>query len=214
MKTRANRTGRTKPKLTPVPRDKEATRDALIAAGMELFAKDGLDGPSLDEISAHAGFTRGAFYVHFADRDDFLAAVMDHVGQEIVDELLVAGGGAGGLVGAMQRFVAASASGKYPLMPAGGIRPHQLLEACARSKPLRERYLRLVDMSVARIRELVQQGQTDGVVRTDVEPASTATMVIALVVGLQTLADLGVPVALGPLAADMLRLMSRPSGAR
>jgi TetR/AcrR family transcriptional regulator, transcriptional repressor for nem operon len=206
---RAKRTGRPK----RAGHDKEATKGALIAAGMELFAKQGLDGPSLDDICAHAGFTRGAFYVHFQDRDDFLAAVMDHVGSRIVDELLVDGGGADGLVGAMERFVAASASGKYPLMPAGGIRMHQLLDACARSRPVRDRYLGLVDMSMARIAELVGQGRKDGIVRDDLEPARTATMVMALVVGVQTLADLGVPIALGPLAADVLRLMSKPNDA-
>jgi len=204
---RAKRTGTGRPKRAG--HDKEATKGALIAAGMELFAKHGLDGPSLDDICAHAGFTRGAFYVHFEDRDDFLVAVMDHVGRQILDELLVAGGGADGLVGAMQRFVAASASGKYPLMPAGGIRPHQLLDACARSRPLRERYLGLVDMSMGRIGELVGSGQKDGVVRSDLDPTNTATMVVALVVGLQTLADLGVPIPLGTIAADVLRLMQK-----
>jgi TetR/AcrR family transcriptional regulator, transcriptional repressor for nem operon len=207
LKPRAKRTGAPK----RAGHDKEATKGALIAAGMELFAKHGLDGPSLDDICAHAGFTRGAFYVHFQDRDDFLVAVMDRVGRQILDELLVAGGGSGGLVGAMQRFLAASASGKYPLMPAGGIRPHQLLDACARSRPLRERYLGLVDMSTARIAQLLGQEQKDGGVRVDLEPANAATLMVALVVGLQTLADLGVPIALGPLAADVLRLMSKPS---
>ena len=40
---------------------KQATRDALISAGMALFAEQGLDGPSLDAICDRAGFTRGAF---------------------------------------------------------------------------------------------------------------------------------------------------------
>ncbi len=176
---------------------------------MELFARDGLDGPSLDDICAHAGFTRGAFYVHFEDRDDFLVAVMDRVGTRIVDELLVAGG-ADGILGAAQRFIEASASGKYPLMPAGGIRPHQLLDACARSRPLRERYLGLVDMSTARVRELLAQGQKDGLVREDLSSENAAMMVMAAVVGVQTLADLGVPISLGTLAADVLRLLAPP----
>jgi len=34
-------------------------------------------------------------------------------------------------------------------------------------------------------------------------------MVVALVVGLQTLADLGVPIPLGTIAADVLRLMQK-----
>ena len=51
------------------------TRDALIETGMVLFAKEGLDGPSLDAICEHAGFTRGAFYVHFRDRDELLSSI-------------------------------------------------------------------------------------------------------------------------------------------
>src|SRR5262245_37416602 len=44
---------------------KQETREALLRAGMEMFAEQGLDAPSLDALCARAGFTRGAFYVHF-----------------------------------------------------------------------------------------------------------------------------------------------------
>ncbi len=186
-------------------RPKPETREALIAAGMELFAKHGLDKPSLDDICEHAGFTRGAFYVHFEDRDSFLVAVMDKVGGTIVEELLAAG--SGGLAEAVQRFIAASASGKYPLMPAGGIRPHQLLDACARSPVLRERYLQLVRLSASRIADLVREGQKNGMLRADLDPARASMLLMAVVVGLQTMADLGVETDLGPLGADILGLL-------
>jgi AcrR family transcriptional regulator len=186
----------------------EGTRDALIEAGIALFAKRGLDGPSLDDICAHAGLTRGAFYVHFEDRDDFLVAVMDRVGGPLLDELFAAG--EGGLVGAVSRFVEASATGRYPLMPAGGIRPYQLLDACARSPVLRERYLGLVRTSVARVTELVKDGQATGVLRGDVDPAHVGKLALALIVGIQTLADLGVPPALDELAPELVKLLAAP----
>src|SRR5690242_13784541 len=75
---------------------KQATREALVLAGKKLFAKKGLDGPSLDAICEQAGFTRGAFYVHFKDRDDLLAAVMDEVGREYLDGLFSPGDAGGG----------------------------------------------------------------------------------------------------------------------
>lgn len=46
----------------------QETRAALVGAAPELFAKEGLDA-SLDAICERAGFSRGAFYVHFSDRD-------------------------------------------------------------------------------------------------------------------------------------------------
>jgi AcrR family transcriptional regulator len=189
---------------------KEETRDALIASGMALFAKRGLDGPSLDDICAHAGLTRGAFYVHFADRDDFLLAVMDRVGVQIIDEMLAQG--SGGFAAAVERFVAASASGRYPLMPEGGIRPYQLLDACARSPVLRDRYVSLVKMSIARVSELVKEGQDLGMLRKDIESANAATLALALIVGAQTLADLGMPMSLEVLAPEVVRLLAAAPG--
>lgn len=197
-----------RPKRRP-PRDPAATRDALIAAGMELFAERGLDAPSLDDICARAGLTRGAFYVHFQDRDDFLVAVMDRVGRPLLDELFAVG--EGGFAEAAAKFVAASASGRYPLMPEGGIRPYQLLDACARSPVLRERYLALVRLGTARIAELVAKGQARGTLRADVAPVNAASLAIALVVGAQTLADLGFVLPLGEHAADVIKLLASPT---
>lgn len=172
---------------------------------MELWAERGLDAPSLDEICAHAGLTRGAFYVHFADRDALMLAVMDRVGEELLDELFAAG--EGGFAGAAARFVEASASGRYPLMPRGGIRPYQLLDACARSPAIRARYLALVDASVSRVAELVRAGQASGALRADVTPETTGTLALALIVGVQTLVDLGRPIDLAALAPELLRLL-------
>ena len=67
---------------------KSETRDALIAAGALEFAEKGLDAPSLDAICARAGFTRGAFYVHFRDRDDLLVAIVDRVLSGVQDAII------------------------------------------------------------------------------------------------------------------------------
>src|SRR5262249_58194994 len=56
---------------------KEATKQSLLYAGLIELVEHGLDAPSLDAICARAGYTRGAFYVHFKDREDFFVAVMD-----------------------------------------------------------------------------------------------------------------------------------------
>src|SRR4249919_2412241 len=70
---------------------KRETREALIAAGVAAFAEEGIDAPSLDSICARAGYTRGAFYVHFKDRDDFLIAVMERAIGGFLDALTPSG---------------------------------------------------------------------------------------------------------------------------
>src|SRR5690349_6561678 len=58
---------------------KRETREALVDAALAEFAAHGLDAPSLDAICARAGYTRGAFYVHFRDREQLMAAVVERV---------------------------------------------------------------------------------------------------------------------------------------
>src|SRR5690606_17947197 len=111
---------------------KQASREALVRAAMELFPEQGLD-VSLDDICAHAGYTRGAFYVHFKNRDELTLEVMSRVGQEWLDSIFGDEDSDGDLLTLMQRFLGELVGGTYPLTKAGGMRPYQLLDACARS---------------------------------------------------------------------------------
>jgi len=56
-------------------RRREQTRDVLIAAATEVFAKRGYEGASLEEIAETAGFTRGAIYKNFDGKEDLFFAV-------------------------------------------------------------------------------------------------------------------------------------------
>src|SRR5438132_350591 len=63
-------------KLTP-DRRRQLTRDALVEAAADVFAKKGFNGASMEEIAAEAGFTRGAIYSNFGSKEELMLAVMD-----------------------------------------------------------------------------------------------------------------------------------------
>jgi AcrR family transcriptional regulator len=71
-------------KWTP-ERRMERTRAALIASARHVFATRGFEGASLDEIADAAGYTRGAIYRHFANKEDLLFAVSDAINNEVLD---------------------------------------------------------------------------------------------------------------------------------
>jgi AcrR family transcriptional regulator len=190
---------------------KAETRQALIRAGMALFAERGLDAPSLDEICERAGFTRGAFYVHFEDRDDFVVAVMDQVGSSFLKAVLEATAGEQSLAATAQRFLASIESGQYPLMGKSGLRFHQLLTACARSPAIRERYVALVQQSEGLVARLFDEGQKSGLVRADLRSRDAARLLLALVIGVQTMIDLGVEIDVSRAAGVVLGLLSGSS---
>jgi AcrR family transcriptional regulator len=65
----------------------DATREALLRVGRELFAERGYAGVGTEEIVAEAGVTRGALYHHFADKRDLFRAVHEQLEQALVADI-------------------------------------------------------------------------------------------------------------------------------
>jgi AcrR family transcriptional regulator len=53
------------------------TRARLLDAAEEVFVEKGIGAASVEEIAARAGYTRGAVYANFADKDALFAAVLE-----------------------------------------------------------------------------------------------------------------------------------------
>jgi len=56
---------------------REETRTRLLEAAWEVFAERGYGAAAVEDIATRAGFTRGAFYSNFADKDAIFLALMD-----------------------------------------------------------------------------------------------------------------------------------------
>src|SRR5947207_11380464 len=58
-------------------KEKQAeTRKRLLDAGERVFLRRGLQGSSVEEIAAEAGFTRGAFYSNFKSKDELFVELL------------------------------------------------------------------------------------------------------------------------------------------
>jgi TetR/AcrR family transcriptional regulator, transcriptional repressor for nem operon len=211
----------TTPRSRGAPRSrdlsKRATRDALLDAGLIEFAEHGLDTPSLDGICARAGYTRGAFYVHFRDRDDFLVAVAERALGRFVDAVIATGDQAHDLERSVGRFMtvvsAAAADGhrrKRRSGPLAGMQVHRLLEACARSDTIRARVVGLVQVAVGRLAQAAAAGQAVHAVRRDVDPQQVATVLVGAAIGILTAVEIGMPIDFEAGRATVLALLAAP----
>jgi TetR/AcrR family transcriptional repressor of nem operon len=63
---------------------KDATRRRIVEAAGERLKRDGIDGSGVATLMADAGLTNGAFYAHFASKDDLVATtVADQLSQQL-----------------------------------------------------------------------------------------------------------------------------------
>ena len=63
----------------PVPRRRRRaeTRQRLMDAALGVFARNGYERATVDEIVREAGFSKGAFYVHFEAKEDIFWAMLE-----------------------------------------------------------------------------------------------------------------------------------------
>jgi AcrR family transcriptional regulator len=73
----------------PVHRQKKQvalTREKILLSAKKIFARDGFEAAKLEEIAAAAGYTRGAFYANFKNKEELFVAVAS---QQITDHLSI-----------------------------------------------------------------------------------------------------------------------------
>jgi TetR/AcrR family transcriptional repressor of nem operon len=75
---------------------KQATRQRIVESAGRRFKRDGIDGSGVVALMAAAGLTAGAFYGHFASKDELVAtAVADQLREQREDICAAVQGGAG-----------------------------------------------------------------------------------------------------------------------
>jgi TetR/AcrR family transcriptional regulator, transcriptional repressor for nem operon len=98
---------------------KERTRDALLDAGLALAETTGLEGLSVNAVTAAAGVAKGTFFHHFGDRTSYLVALHRRFHDAILE--------------AIQQAVAGMAPGRERL----GVMSSTYLDACLRNRGVR-----------------------------------------------------------------------------
>lgn len=61
---------------------KARTRSRLLAAAAEEFAERGLDRTTIERVAERAGYSKGAFYANFEDKDQLCLVMLDETFSE------------------------------------------------------------------------------------------------------------------------------------
>ena len=107
---------------------KQATRRRIIQTAGPRLKRDGIDGSGVATLMADAGLTNGAFYAHFASKDNLVATtVADQLREQRESLSAVTPGRAG-----VKQYVRAYLSAQHRDNPADGCPSAALLDEIGR----------------------------------------------------------------------------------
>ena len=77
-------------------KEKQAkTRSSLMKSAAKVFCRHGMERASIDQVAEEAGYTKGAFYANFKNKEELFLAMLDERFAERIEEIerVIAGEG-------------------------------------------------------------------------------------------------------------------------
>ena len=167
---------------------RDETREQLIAAAARVFSKRGFHGTSLEAVAEEAGFSRGAVYYNFADKEELFLELLDRRCAERAQDLRQVFADVGeGDVGATSRQAQVAAQHSLDAMtgdPEWRALYLEFLAHAARDPAFRRRFGRRTQEMRSALEEVVVQRTAPFADALDMEPEQLAVVIDALGTGL------------------------------
>jgi len=166
---------------------REDTREQVLAAAARIFARNGFHGTSLDAIAEEAGFSRGAVYYNFADKEELFLELLDHRCAERAQDLRAVFGESDDDVAATSRQAQLAAQHALDAMtgdPEWRALYLEFLAHAARDPAFRRRFARRTDEMRGALEEIVVERARPFADSLGMEPEQLAVVIDALGVGL------------------------------
>ena len=147
--------------LTP-ERRRQQTREHLLAAAAQVFAERGFHGASLDEVATVAGFTKGAVYSNFKNKEDlFLALFRARYEQETEALRATLEGSEVPSEDRLSDFVALVKDQTHLALSNFGLLYQEFWLYAARNPAVREEFTRIDDEAAVALAELIAAERND-----------------------------------------------------
>ena len=175
----------------------QRTRQQIIEAAATAFADHGFEGVALNDIVRASGLTKGAFYFHFASKEELALAAFRAKQEELLGRLMgerggaAAGADAGQGAGALEALAALLRRRAELLAADPSLRCVTRLggDLMTRYGPGSE-FEEFQELALDLIGGLLARGQREGGIRRDLPPRQTAETIFAAIIGIDQLSQL------------------------
>jgi len=170
-------------------RNPKATKQALLEAAFEEMHKHGFQGASISQILARTGMTKGALFHHYPSKLALAYAVLDEIVEPMIVEIwLVPLDSRDDPIVALQMMLRNSVKRMTDQLGRNGLLlgcplNHFAQEMSPLDEGMRNRCNRIFNRWQSGIAGVLLDGQSQGVVRMDVDAENTAMFLIASIEG-------------------------------
>ncbi|MFH1502190.1 MAG: TetR/AcrR family transcriptional regulator, partial [Candidatus Eisenbacteria bacterium] len=157
----------------------EARREQIACAALDLLARKGSEGFNIADLAESVGLVPSAVYRHFEGREDVLGTALDVFRKRVFGLVDAARKESGDPLAALELLLTRHAM----LIESGGAVPHMMasMNMPGGQAARRAKTVSIFRGYVARVEQLVRDGQTSGQVRADIDPATAALLFAGMI---------------------------------
>ena len=161
----------------------EETRDQILTAAGQLFCKSGYEAAAVADICNLAGVSKGAFYHHFPSKQTLFLAIIEEWLKGIDTQLFTERGKGEKVPQSLTRmaktlgFVFKAASGQLPMFL-------EFMVQASRDKTVWNATIAPYRRYQQQFHELIAQGQSEGSIKSEINPELASRVLISLAVGI------------------------------
>ena len=166
---------------TPVQERARRTRERLLESAALVFARDGYELASLNELIRESGLTKGAFYHHFGSKEELALATFRHKQEQLLERARALMPHDVDAVQELEAVLRVRAR-LYADDPSLRCILRLGAELGATAGPGSE-FAGYQDLAIETFAGIVRRGQEEGSMRTEVDPRSAGEAIFAAIVG-------------------------------
>ena len=165
----------------PIQARARRTRTQILELAADAFGRDGYEGTSLNAVIRASGLTKGAFYFHFASKEELALATFRHKQEQFIERLLSESGEQPDALARLEAVLRARVR-LLRAEPSFRCVPRLGAELGAKAGPGSE-YARYHELPIGLFSDLVLRGQEEGTIRADLDPRPTGEALFAALIG-------------------------------
>src|SRR6202163_1483120 len=161
----------------------EQTRQEIIRKAAPIFNKKGYDGAALSDLMEATSLEKGGIYRHFESKQQLAAEAFDYAWKLAIDTRFEGTQAITNTVDRLKQIVRNFRDRRNGLVPGGCPLLNTAIDSDDGNPPLRAKARQALSSWVYRLQSIAEEGKRRGEVRSQVDSAELATLIVSTLEG-------------------------------